>query len=137
MHGIQIDASDIPDLIPVLSVTAANAKKGVTIVTNAERLRLKESDRLQAICESLTLMGNVNAQTDDGLVIWCDEKITGGEVPSYSDHRMAMSAAVAALGSGGEITLRGAEAVNKSYPNFFEDYKMLGGKADVIDSQGE
>ena len=137
LHGIQIDASDIPDLIPVLSVTAANAKKGVTIVTNAERLRLKESDRLQAICESLTLMGNVNAQTDDGLVIWCDEKIAGGEVPSYSDHRMAMSAAVAALGSGGEITLRGAEAVNKSYPNFFEDYKMLGGKADVIDSQGE
>ena len=137
LHGIQIDASDIPDLIPVLSVTAANAKKGVTIVTNAERLRLKESDRLQAICESLTLMGNVNAQTDDGLVIWCDEKITGGEVPSYSDHRMAMAAAVAALGSGGEITLRGAEAVKKSYPNFFEDYKMLGGKADVIDSQGE
>lgn len=137
LHGIQIDASDIPDLIPVLSVTAANAKKGVTIVTNAERLRLKESDRLQAICESLTLMGNVNAQTDDGLVIWCDEKITGGEVPSYSDHRMAMAAAVAVLGSGGEITLRGAEAVKKSYPNFFEDYKMLGGKADVIDSQGE
>ncbi len=136
LHGVQIDASDIPDLVPVLSVTAANAKSGVTVVTNAERLRLKESDRLQAICESLTRLGNVNAQTDDGLVIWCDEKISGGEVSSYSDHRMVMSAAVAALGSSGEITVRGAQAVSKSYPNFFEDYKMLGGKADVINPQG-
>lgn len=136
LHGVQIDASDIPDLVPVLSVTAANAKSGVTVVTNAERLRLKESDRLRAICESLTGLGNVNAQTDDGLVIWCDEKLTGGEVSSYSDHRMVMSAAVAALGSEREVTVRGAEAVNKSYPNFFEDYKMLGGKADVINPQG-
>ncbi len=136
LHGVQIDASDIPDLVPVLSVTAANAKSGITVVTNAERLRLKESDRLQAICESLTRLGNVNAQTDDGLVVWCDEKISGGEVSSYSDHRMVMSAAVAALGSSGEITVREAQAVSKSYPNFFEDYKMLGGKADVINPQG-
>ena len=119
LHGIQIDASDIPDLIPVLSVTAAHAKKGVTIVTNAERLRLKESDRLQAICESLTLMGNVNAQTDDGLVIWCDEKITGGEVPSYSDHRMAMAFTLVGLKTG-KITIKNPGCCRKTFENYFE-----------------
>ena len=135
--GTQIDAGDIPDLVPILSVAAAAADSGVTIITNAERLRLKESDRLAALSECLNNIGNVNAETDDGLVVWSGEKIAGGNVFSFNDHRIVMSMAIASVASSGDITIRNAEAVNKSYPTFFEDFKALGGKCDVIDTQGK
>lgn len=137
LHAVSIDASDIPDLVPVLSVAGAAAKSGLTVISNAERLRLKESDRLAAVSECLNNIGSVNAETDDGLVIWTYERISGGEVFSFNDHRIVMSMAVASLASQGEITIREAQAVSKSYPGFFEDFNKLGGKADVIDTQGE
>ncbi len=133
LHGIQINASNIPDLVPAISVAAAAAKSGMTVITNAERLRLKESNRLAAISECLNNIGCVNAETDDGLVVWTGEPLYGGEVFSFYDHRIVMSMAVASCAAEGDITIRNAEAVEKSYPSFFEDFKALGGIADVID----
>lgn len=133
LHGISFSAENIPDLVPVLSVAGASAKSGLTVVTKAERLRLKESNRLGAISECLNNIGCVNAETDDGLIIWSGEPLYGGEVFSFNDHRIIMSMAVAAGVATGDIVIRNAEAVTKSYPSFFEDYRALGGKADVID----
>lgn len=135
LHATRISGANIPDLIPVLAVAAATAKSGVTVISNAERLRLKESNRLAAVSECLNNIGCVNSETDDGIVIWSGEKLYGGEVFSFYDHRIVMSMAVAATAAEGDITIRDAEAVNKSYPSFFEDFRALGGKADVIDNQ--
>ncbi len=137
LTGIPVDAGNIPDLIPIISVAAAAADSGVTVISNAERLRLKESDRLAAISECLNNIGNVNAETDDGIVVWSGEKIAGGNVFSFYDHRIVMSMAIASTASSGDIIIRDAEAVNKSYPTFFDDFKALGGICDVIDTQGE
>lgn len=137
LRGVQIDASNIPDLVPILSVAAAAAQSGVTTVTHAERLRLKECDRLAAINECLNNIGTVVAETDDGIIIWSGDKIRGGEVFSFNDHRIVMSMAIAAAVCEDDVVIKNAEAVNKSYPNFFEDYNGLGGKADVINTQGE
>ena len=137
LHGISVNASDIPDLVPVISVAGACADSGITVITNAERLRLKESDRLAAISECLNNIGNVNAEMDDGIVIWTDEKLLGGNVFSFNDHRIVMSMSVASVKCKSDVIIRDAEAVNKSYPDFFKDFKSLGGKADVIDTQGE
>lgn len=136
LHGVQIDAKNIPDLIPILSVAAANAQSGVTEVIHAGRLRIKESDRLAAIHASLERIGADCTESGDGLTIQSGQEIIGGEVESYNDHRMVMSMAVAATAARGEIVIHGAEAVKKSYPHFFEDFKKLGGKADVLNSDG-
>ena len=137
LNSFSVDASDIPDLVPVLSVAAVGAKSGVSTFTHAERLRIKECDRLAAVCECLNNIGTVVAETDDGMVIWGGENIKGGNVFSFNDHRIVMSMSTASVLSKGEIIIRDAEAVNKSYPNFFEDFNKLGGKADVINNQGE
>ena len=120
--------------MPVLSVANAAADEGLCVISNAQRLKIKESDRLAAVSECLNNIGNVNAQTDDGIVIWTYERLTGGEVFSFNDHRIVMAMAIASAACEGDITIRNAEAVSKSYPDFFEDFKLLGGKADVIDS---
>lgn len=133
LHGVEIDASDIPDLIPILSVAAAGAKSGITTVSNAARLRIKESDRLSAICECINNIGVVVAEMDDGLVVWTGDGVRGGKVFGFNDHRIVMSMAIASAVSNGEITIEGAEAVNKSYPQFFEDFTSLGGIYNVID----
>lgn len=133
LHGAEIDAGNIPDIIPILSVAAAAAKSGITTVTNAARLRIKESDRLSAICECINNLGVVVAEMDDGLVVWTGEGIRGGNVFGFNDHRIVMSMAIAGSISNSEVTIRGAEAVNKSYPQFFEDFTLLGGIYNVID----
>ncbi len=137
LHGTQIDAKNIPDLIPILSVAAAYAKSGVTTVIHAERLRIKESDRLAAIHASLGQIGADCTETQDGLTIKSGKELIGGEVQGYNDHRMVMSMAVAATAARSAVVIRGAEAVKKSYPHFFEDFRKLGGKADVLNSDGE
>ena len=134
LKAISIDAADIPDLVPVLSVANAAADEGLCVISNAQRIKMKESDRLASVSECLNNIGNVNAQTDDGIVIWTYERLTGGEVFSFNDHRIVMAMAIASASCEGDITIRNAEAVSKSYPDFFEDFKLLGGKADVIDS---
>lgn len=130
MHGITVDADEIPDLVPILAVLFAFCK-GESRIVNAHRLRLKESDRLAAICDVLKKMGAEINEGEDFLVIHGKQVLSGAEVSSHNDHRIAMSAAIAACRCEGDLTIDGAKkAVIKSYPDFFEDYKMLGGKVE-------
>ena len=127
--GIEIDAAPIPDLIPVLSVLAAGAQ-GDTVIRNAGRLRLKESDRLKTTAELLHSLGGSVEELADGLVIHGSGSLLGGEAESFGDHRIAMSAAVAACLCREPAALSGAECVAKSYPRFWEDWDRLkGGQA--------
>lgn len=129
LRGCEIDAAPIPDLIPVLSVLAAGAA-GETRVINAGRLRLKESDRLRSTTEMLKALGAEIRELPEGLVIRGGKRLRGGRVDSCGDHRIAMSAAVAAGICTGTVTVGGAECVAKSYPRFWADYEALtGGKA--------
>ena len=123
--GIELDASQIPDLVPIIATVAAVAK-GKTVIYNASRLRLKESDRLQSISSVLSNLGADIAQTDDGLIINGKESLSGGNVSSFGDHRIAMSASVASVVCRGNVILKGAEATQKSYPSFWEDMQILG-----------
>lgn len=131
LHGCRIDASDIPDAVPVIAAVAATAE-GETVIYNAERLRLKESDRIQTTAHMIRALGGEIAETNDGMIIKGKKILDGGETPSFNDHRIAMAAAVAACRCSGDVVIRQAEAVNKSYPAFFEDYNKLGGKAGVL-----
>ncbi len=133
LKGVEIDAGDIPDLIPVISAFAC-AAKGDTIIRNAERLRIKESDRLAAICEMLNILGADFTPTEDGLIIHGGKVLKGGELSAHNDHRMAMTAAVASMICDGEITVVGAECVKKSYPDFWDAFTSLGGRIERIDS---
>lgn len=120
----EIDAADIPDLIPVISVVAA-AANGTTRIKNAARLRYKESDRLEAISHMLTALGGEVKELPDGLLIVGKGRLAGGTVDSFGDHRIAMSAAVAAQICDGPVTITNAAAVNKSYPGFYEVLEAL------------
>lgn len=125
LHAIDIDASDIPDLVPILSLVAAHAK-GITRIYNAQRLKIKESDRLATVHELLSTLGAKITETEDGLLIEGNNKLLlGGVVSSHNDHRIAMTAAIASTTSENEVTILGAEAVNKSYPHFWQDFNFL------------
>lgn len=126
LRGIRIDAAQIPDLIPVLAVTAAGAQ-GETVIENAARLRLKESDRLQSTAELLRRLGCPVTELPDGLIIKGGQGLTGGTVSACGDHRIAMSAAAAAALCTGPVTVTGAESVEKSYPRFWADWEHLKG----------
>ena len=120
-----ISAADIPDLIPVLAVAAA-CHQG-TVFTNIRRLRLKESDRVAAVIAMIENLGGCAWATEDTLTIG-PMPLRGGTVDSMNDHRIAMSAAIAATVCVKPVTILGAEAVNKSYPQFWDEYLHLGGK---------
>ena len=126
LHGITIDASPIPDLIPVLSVVAA-AASGETRVIHAQRLRLKESDRLHSTTQMLRALGAEAEELPDGLVIRGGRTLAGGTVDACGDHRIAMSAAVAGGICHGAVTICGSECVQKSYPDFWTDFQQLKG----------
>ncbi len=131
LHGCRVDAADIPDAVPVIAAIAATAD-GETVIFNGERLRIKESDRIKTTCSMLRSLGADISETDDGMIIRGKKTLSGGETPSFNDHRIAMAAAVAAVRCEGDVIIRNAEAVNKSYPAFFDDYNKLGGKASVL-----
>lgn len=131
LNGIEIDARQIPDLVPILAVTGAFAK-GVTKITNAERLRIKESDRLSAIANALNNVGAKVTEKPDGLEIEGVNSLNAGVAEGCNDHRIVMAMCVATLMSTGDITITDAMSINKSYPTFFEDYNNMGGKANVI-----
>ncbi|MBQ3011376.1 MAG: 3-phosphoshikimate 1-carboxyvinyltransferase, partial [Oscillospiraceae bacterium] len=120
-----IDASDIPDLVPILSVVAA-ANKGA-VFTNVQRIRTKESDRVRATIAMIRSLGGQAEATNDTLTIY-GTGLTGGIVSSFNDHRIAMSAAIAATVCKNDVTILGAQCVNKSYPSFWDEYARLGGK---------
>lgn len=133
LHGIAQDMADIPDLAPIFSVAAAGARTGKTAIQNAARLRLKESDRLAAIHRMLDAFGIRCTETADGLLVPGGQYLSGGETSGFGDHRMVMAAAIASVLAAAPVTIDGAEAVEKSYPQFFDDFKKLGGKVDVLD----
>lgn len=122
-----IDVSQVPDLVPILSVAAA-ATPAVTRLTNAARLRLKESDRLASTENALTAIGVDIRQVGDGLLIRGGLPLSGGQAGSHGDHRIAMALAIAALSTREGVTITGARSVEKSYPDFFEQLRRLGGK---------
>lgn len=121
-----IDCSQIPDLVPVLAVLAA-LTPGKTEFINAARLRLKESDRISSSCEMLTELGAEAEERPEGLVVNGKSCLSGGKTDSRGDHRIAMAAAIAAVGCTGSVEISNASAVNKSYPAFWRDYAALGG----------
>ena len=110
----------------MLAVTAAGAQ-GETVIENAARLRLKESDRLQSTAELLRRLGCPVTELPDGLIIKGRQGLTGGTVSACGDHRIAMSAAAAAALCTGPVTVTGAESVEKSYPRFWADWEHLKG----------
>ena len=132
LHGTVIDGSQIPDIIPILSVCAAVAEDETRII-NAQRLRLKESDRLRAVHDCLQAIGADIEETADGLIIRGKPTLSGGLVDSFNDHRIAMSMAVASLRCDQPVLIRDPLCVNKSYPDFYQDFIKTGGKVDVID----
>jgi len=131
LRGIEIDARDIPDLVPVLAIVGSRAE-GTTVIRNAGRLRTKESDRLAAVSAVLRALGADADETDDGLIIHGPSAFKGGQVSSCGDHRIAMSAAIAATVCAGPVVIQGAQAVNKSYPGFFDDLRLLGGSIEEL-----
>ena len=120
LKGQVIDASRIPDLVPVISAVAAGAK-GETRIIHAERLRLKESDRIATTVSMLRSLGADAEETADGILIRGKDRLPGGTVDSFNDHRIAMSAAVAAGICEGDVSVTGAECTDKSFPGFWEE----------------
>ncbi|MBR6231050.1 MAG: 3-phosphoshikimate 1-carboxyvinyltransferase [Lachnospiraceae bacterium] len=124
LSGQTIDAREIPDLVPTISALASVCK-GTTRIINAGRLRLKESDRLTATRTMLAALGADVEETDDGLIINGRERLGGGTVSSFNDHRIAMAAAVAASACVNDVTVEEAQCTAKSYPGFWKDYESL------------
>ncbi|MDD3225381.1 MAG: 3-phosphoshikimate 1-carboxyvinyltransferase [Clostridium sp.] len=124
-----IDASQCPDIIPPLCSLAA-LSSGTTEIINAKRLRIKESDRLEAMCTELNKLGADIKIKGDGLIIKGKSELLGGEVDSWNDHRIAMSLAIASLKCKNPVVIKNSSCITKSYPTFWKDFKMLGGKID-------
>ena len=129
--GTIIDASDCPDIIPILTVLAA-VSEGTTEIVNAGRLRIKECDRLQAMATELNKLGADITELSEGLIIRGKTMLEGGEAECWNDHRIAMSLAIASIKCRSKVILHGAECVNKSYPQFWEDFAALGGRTERV-----
>ena len=125
LHGCEIDAAPIPDLIPALCALSA-AAEGETRIVHAARLRLKESDRLQSTAAMLSALGADIEELPDGLIVHGGKSLRGGTVSSFHDHRIAMAAAVAACSCAEPVTVEDWECTAKSYPRFREDFEALG-----------
>lgn len=128
---LTFDAADVPDLVPVLAA-AACGRKGTTNIINAARLRIKESDRLSTVNEILKELGADITELKDGLIIRGTGFLKGGCINGHNDHRIVMTGAVASIICSNPVCIYGAEAVNKSYPDFFEHFAALGGEYYVI-----
>ena len=127
---LEADVSQAPDLAPVLALLCAAGGQPLHM-TGGARLRDKESDRLAACAAAITALGGRVKEEADSLTVY-GGGLTGGECHSFGDHRMAMALAIAACGCSAPVIIRGAEAVSKSYPHFWEEYRRLGGKIDVL-----
>jgi len=127
LNGIAIPPHLVPiaiDEIPVLMIAAAYAR-GETVLSHAEELRVKESDRIKAMCEGLRTMGIEVEEHQDGMRVR-GGKASGGKVNSYTDHRIAMSFSVAALAASGPVTVTDCANVDTSFPGFVASFNSLG-----------
>jgi 3-phosphoshikimate 1-carboxyvinyltransferase len=129
LKATDLDAKDIPDLVPVCAVLACYAR-GTSKIFNASRLRLKESDRLSALYIELKNMGADIEMEQDSLTIKGPSVMYGATVDAHNDHRIAMACAVAALRAEGQTTIKSAQSVRKSYPQFFNHLKLIGADID-------
>jgi 3-phosphoshikimate 1-carboxyvinyltransferase len=129
LEAVDVDAKDIPDLVPVCTVLACYAK-GTSKIHDAHRLRYKESDRLSSLYLELKKMGAQIAMDEGSLTVKGPCALHGATIDPHNDHRIAMACAVAALGASGETRIQNAECVRKSYPKFFSDLRLLG--VDVV-----
>lgn len=121
----EIDISPCPDLYPALAILAAS-RKGATKFVNAARLRIKESDRIEAMEKVLDAFGVKTSSTFDSATIFgTGEKFSPCEIDSQNDHRIAMASAIGALNASGPVLVHGAGCVAKSYPDFFESFASL------------
>jgi 3-phosphoshikimate 1-carboxyvinyltransferase len=131
LRGIEIDARQIPDLVPILAAVASRAE-GETRITGIKRLRYKESDRIATIAETAMRMGGRIETGENEMVINGVGMTKGAIIDPSNDHRIAMACSILALFSEGETIIKNAECVSKSYPSFFEDLVRMGGKVEMI-----
>lgn len=131
LKAADVDARDIPDAVPALAACLALCR-GESVISGAARLRIKESDRLKAISSGLNMLGAQIRETEDGLIIQGVTGLTGGQVEGYNDHRIVMAIASVVGACSGEVSVTDPWSIRKSYPNFYEDYRSLGGAVDVI-----
>ncbi len=129
-RAARIDVGAIPDLVPPLAAIAATAP-GTSKLTNASRLRLKESDRLASVSAAINALGGHARIMEDDLVIRGVECLSGGVIDACNDHRIAMMGAVMATHATGDVVITDAECVAKSYPTFWQDYASLGGRVSL------
>jgi len=129
LSGAVLSMADCPDIAPILSLVCQMAE-GESRLTHCGRLRLKECDRLAATVEVLNLLGGNARVEGDTIVIQGVRKLKGGvTLPDYNDHRMVMLGTVAASVAEEPVTVSGVQALEKSWPEFINVYKQLGGKA--------
>lgn len=126
LRGVDIDASNIPDLVPAISALCAVCQ-GKSQIYHAGRLRLKESNRLESTCSMLRTLGAQIEETEDGLLIQGVPQLCGGTIDPADDHRIAMAAAVAAAAAQGPVTICNSRCVQKSYPSFWQALRAIGG----------
>src|SRR5690625_425222 len=127
LSGTTIDGDIIPRLIdelPIIALLATQAE-GTTIIKDAEELRVKETDRIEAVVDVLSTLGAQVQSTEDGMIIKGRTALNGGEISSYNDHRIAMMGAIASLIAKDEVILDDDASIAVSYPNFFEDLQRI------------
>jgi 3-phosphoshikimate 1-carboxyvinyltransferase len=129
LKGAIIDLNATPDALPALSIIAA-AAQGETLFTNVEQARIKETDRIAVMAAELGKMGISVRELPDGMVVG-GGKLTGANVSSHNDHRVAMALAVAGMNAKGETVIDNAEAADVTYPTFVEDFVKIGAVIEV------
>ncbi len=134
LKGLPLDSNEIFDLVPALCVLAHNCKSGLSIISSTlhQRIGMREAPAVFSDC--ICAIGGASAQTDDGIIVWSNEKTVGGYIPSFNDYRIVMAMAAAALKCESEIIVTDADCVNGNSPLFLENYRKLGGVFDVINT---
>lgn len=130
-NNLTIDIDEIPDMLPALSILASAADGGKSTFYNAKRLRIKESDRLSTTCQLINNLGGRAVEKEDSLEVYGTGGLRGGRVDSHNDHRIAMAAATGSFIATKPIEIINHRAVNKSYPDFYEDFVRIGGQIDI------
>jgi 3-phosphoshikimate 1-carboxyvinyltransferase len=130
LAGIEVDARDCPDLVPVIAALGCKAE-GITRIIQAKRLRYKESDRLSSIAQELQKFGVRISEDNESLTVVGSKTLVGAKVDTHQDHRIAMACTILGLTSKGRTEINHTECVEKSYPRFFKDLGSLGGRVDV------